>query len=111
MFSEISKDLKNESIEDICTKYNITFKELVEQSLQNNPRTNGDKNTYRFIYPRDNHYVIMKTIKREYRYFGTYSSLEDARKVRDKLIDCNWEKSQLSSILEELGVKNNGNSE
>ena len=111
MFSEISKDLKNESIEDICTKYNITFKELVEQSMQNNLRVSGDKSAYKFIYQKEHGYVIQKTIKTKYQYFGTYDSLEDARKVRDKLIDCNWEKSQLPLILKELGVKNNGNSE
>lgn len=111
MFSEISKDLKNGTIEDTCMKHNITFKELVERSLRNNLPVNRDKGSDKFIYPRGKQFAIMKSIKGDFRYYGVYNTMEDARKVRNKLIDCNWDKSQLPSIHKELGVKTYGNGE
>jgi len=37
--------------------------------------------------------------------YGTYKSLEDAYKIRDALIDCNWDISQLNGIKKTLGIK------
>ena len=111
MFSGISEDLKNETIENTCTKHNITFKELVEWSLRNTLPADRYSDINKYIYKVDSGYAIKKSIKAVYSYFGVYDSIEDARNVRDKLIDCNWDKNQLPSIVKELGVKNNGNGE
>lgn len=111
MFSEISKDLQKETIENICTKYNISFKELVEYSFRNNLPTDRDRGLDNYIYKKGDSFVITKTVKGHFEYYGIYDSLEDARKVKKELINCNWDKSQLPLILEKLGVKNNGNSE
>lgn len=38
-------------------------------------------------------------------YFGNYETLDLARKVKRKLIEANWDKSQLNNIRKELGLK------
>ena len=37
--------------------------------------------------------------------YGNYETLELARKIKRKLIECNWDKEQLNNIRKELGVK------
>lgn len=37
-------------------------------------------------------------------YYGSYASFEDAKKVSDKLKECNWDKSKLETILNEVNV-------
>lgn len=44
-------------------------------------------------------------VRRKTIYFGQYDTLETARKVKQKLIKCNWDKSQLNKIRKELGLK------
>lgn len=50
-------------------------------------------------------FQIYKCINGKNQYYGRYYSLEDAQTVRDKLIECDWDKNQLPSILEETGIK------
>ena len=38
-------------------------------------------------------------------YFGTYATLKDARRVRDRLILCDWKQNQVDCICGELGVE------
>ena len=37
-------------------------------------------------------------------YYGSYASLEDAKKVSDKLKEHDWDKSKLQQIIKETGV-------
>ena len=44
-------------------------------------------------------------IRKNNVYYGNYETLETARKVKKKLINCNWDKSKLNNIRKELGLK------
>lgn len=44
-------------------------------------------------------------IRRKSIYYGQYDSLETARKIKQKLIEMNWDKKQLNKIRKEIGVK------
>ena len=44
-------------------------------------------------------------IRKNNVYYGNYETLEIARKVKKKLIECNWDKSKLNDIRKELGLK------
>lgn len=44
-------------------------------------------------------------IRKNNVYFGNYETLELARKVKQKLIECKWDKKQLNTIRKELGLK------
>lgn len=48
----------------------------------------SDDNTY--IYPSRNKYVIRKTIYGKRTYYGTFETLQEARKYRDFLVDHAW---------------------
>ena len=48
----------------------------------------SDDNTY--IYPSRNKYVIRKTIYGKRKYYGTFETLQEARKYRDFLVDHAW---------------------
>ena len=37
-------------------------------------------------------------------YYGSYDSFEDAKRVSDKLKECNWDKNKLSVILDEMNI-------
>ena len=50
---------------------------------------------------KDGKYMIRK----KSTYYGQYSSLEIARKVKQKLIEANWDKRQLNKIRKEIGLK------
>lgn len=50
---------------------------------------------------QDGHYIIRK----DKIYYGQYSSLEVARKVKKALVKVDWDKSKLNSIRKEVGLK------
>lgn len=50
---------------------------------------------------KDGKYMIRKKSV----YYGQYDSLETARKIKQKLIEVNWDKKQLNKIRKEIGVK------
>ena len=65
----------------------------------------GDK----YISMKDNHYKITKSFGRFTKSYGTYRTLDDARKVRDCLARLDWDKDYLDLILKRLGVERLGN--
>ena len=88
---EIHSYLQNHTINDACKHFNCSFKELFnytkinEQSEENTP-----KYDMRYIYKRNGFYYILKSINGEYKYFKGSTSLKEAVKFRDKLIENNW---------------------
>lgn len=55
-----------------------------------------------YISKTANGYYI---VRKNETYYGQYKTLEIARKVKMKLIECNWDKEQLNKIRKELGLK------
>ena len=50
-------------------------------------------------------YRIQKIINGRKISYGTSDTLEEAILVRDKLMECDWNKKQLQEIKDELGIK------
>ena len=50
-------------------------------------------------------YRISRTHKGKTTSYGTYKTEKEAIKVVEKLTECNWDKTQLPSILKELKIK------
>lgn len=44
-------------------------------------------------------------VRKNETYYGQYKTLEIARKVKMKLIECDWDKTQINKIRKELGIK------
>lgn len=105
---KIQDELKNgKTITEICTKYNITLKELIK-GLKKNNRTYSNHKLPKYIRKINKKYSIVKTINGKQHYYGTYNTLEDATLIRDNLIKFNWDKDYLKLILRQTGVNQNG---
>lgn len=52
-----------------------------------------------------NNYRILKTTNKKRISYGTYKTEKEAAQVVEKLIECNWDKTQLPQILKELNIK------
>lgn len=75
--------------------------ELERLNWQVNPEDYmGDK----YIHKENKAYKIVKHNGERTVRYGTYHNLKTARKVRDKLIKCNWNREYLPVIKKELGV-------
>lgn len=83
-------------------KYNqLRLRVCKECNLSHKPFGRGESriitdNSY--IYPVNRKFRVSKTINKRTVNFGLYDSFETAKLVRDKLIDCNWDKKQLKEI-------------
>lgn len=100
-------DLKNGlSIEQALRKYNISFREAIDSM----PRFYGRKKKRKcrgrakYIQQMDNRFHVRKTIKGKTRSFGSYSSLEDAIKLRDYCIEHGWKQRKVDEYCETLGI-------
>ena len=96
---------KGTTIQEVCTNYNLTFKELVN-IFRKDIHTNVNKERVErfYIYPYRDSNRELWTIQKNKRYFGLYSTLDDAIKVRDCLIKRGWNKKELDCICQKLGV-------
>ena len=88
---EIHSYLQNHTINDACKHFKCSFKELFNYTNINEPsEENTPKYDMRYIYKRNGFYYILKSINGEYKYFKGSTSLKEAVKFRDKLIENNW---------------------
>ena len=94
---EITEDLKKGMGLDECLKkHNTNLKDLFSDEYV-------PINAY--IEKRCGKFHIKKKLRNKTYYFGKYSNLTDAQKVRNKLIEIGWKQNQVDSICKELGVK------
>lgn len=62
-----------------------------------------------FVYPTSsNKFVVRKDINDKKVSFGTYQTKEIAEHVRDKLLECNWDKEELTRIQTEVAKEFGG---
>lgn len=115
-YEDFYEDFKNDflnsqyNISDLRKKYNLSFhqynklRKLVceETGLKSKPTKNFrqkkviEDNTYiRQIYGK---WGILKVINKKVIYYGYYDDINVARYIRDRLIECNWDKSYLHEI-------------
>lgn len=50
-------------------------------------------------------FIIHKTINGVHRSFGTYADEETCKKVVAKMRECDWDKSMLPKVYDELGIR------
>lgn len=107
---EFRNDLRTMSLEETLIKHKISFKEAMacmpksynkKEKKENKPW----KNASRYIQERDGRYYLRKWIRGKTMMFGTYGSLEDAKKVRDYCEENGWKQKSIKRYCEELGVE------
>lgn len=104
IISNALKENPDLSIDEILKKHNVNLNDCMKiTTLQHKTK----KNQVKYIHRVHKHYKITKqdpeTLKNVY--YGTYRNMEEAKMVRDKLIEYNWDKNRLNEILTELGVE------
>lgn len=99
----IRQDLKNGlTIKQVCTKYQLSFKELCENLNNTVPgRPVNPVTGEMYITPCSIGDVVLS---KNNVHYGQYSSIDDAVKVRDYFIFHGWSKRRLDEVCELLGV-------
>lgn len=106
--AELTKDLRNGlSLEEALQKHNTSLREIFKdinnypiKTEQRTPRTEE----WKYIQYTKNH--TYRIIKGKHRIsYGTYKNFEDACKVREELIKCDWDKKQLPKILSQNNIR------
>ena len=101
--TDFQKDLKNGmGLEEALIEHGLTLKEIMKPSEA--PKKFVKKSNIRKNI-LSGHYQIIKMINGKTLTFGTYATKEDAEKVKEKLIDVDWDKSKLKSILDDLNIR------
>jgi hypothetical protein len=108
--TRFQKDLqKGMSIDEALHKHQLTLSEAfhgLHYNGENHKKTLSTENKNKFIITSGrNRHKIRKTINHEYVNFGVYESIQDARRVRDQLLSCGWDKTQLPQIWRTLHIE------
>lgn len=105
---ELTNDLKNGlSLEEALLKHNTSLREIFKD-VNNYPvkRENRTPRTSEWKYIQYTQSHTYRIIKGKHRIcYGTYKTFEDAKKVREELIKCNWDKKQLDNILSRNNIR------
>jgi len=106
--AELTNDLKNGlSLEEALVKHNTSLKEIFKDvnnyPIKREERTPRTEEWKYIQYTRNHTYRIIKGKHR--LSYGTYKTFEDAKKVREELIKCNWDKKQLDNILSRNNIR------
>lgn len=93
------------SLEELLKKHELSLKDAVNikppiTKTRKKPRSSN----MRYISLNHNLYYIIKRVKSKQHYYGSYTSLTDAIKVRDKLMEYNWDKTRLDEACEAVNV-------
>lgn len=112
---KIQNELKQgATINEVCHKYNITFKYLMEHipkaqyvkttHTRKEFRKDGGRTVSKNILERFGKFHIRKTINKKHYSFGTYNTLEDAERVRDYCEKQGWKQRYIDIYCQRLGV-------
>ena len=120
-YNNFKKDFLNPkmTVKDLQQKYNINYnnyrklrericdeEEITQKpTVSNNKKGILDDKTY--VHKYGDGFAVIKYINNQRHYYGTYKNLETSKKIRDKLMECNWDKTQLQSIKEEVKFEEN----
>ena len=113
--TEFQNDLnQGMTITEALQKHQLTLEYAFHQlQIQQSTKLRGEHRTKTlqkrnphqiYIQENNNRYYIRKRTRGKERFFGAYTSLEDAIKVRDALIEDGWHIFHVDSICERLGV-------
>lgn len=94
---------------DLPTAFELVDKPLTVKKQPYRRSKNKTANSYAGLYiqKHGNKFYVRKQIRGKTRMFGSYSSLEDAIAVRDKMIEIGWERKSVDRVCDELGIERN----
>lgn len=96
---EIINDLKKHTIEEVCQKYGLSFRELVYVQEQKALYSYDDGNVPNFITKtKQKKYRVHKVMDKEIVDYGVYNTREDAEIIVEALKKVYWNKEKLEQI-------------
>ena len=115
-YKKFQEDLQNGmSIEDACTKHQISFKEAFEnmerpqiqghRSVAQMKAQKKSKTGEQYIRKIKHRYCIYRKVGEKTRYFGAYTTLKDAVKIRDYMGKHGWFIEKLDQYCKECNVE------
>lgn len=106
--AEFREDLKTMTLNECLKKHNVdlntAFKLSTPKPIQKRKKTLKDK-SLKFLTKQGGRYALRKKIKGVNYNFGSYPILEEAKIVRDCMVECNWDKTQLERIIKENNIQ------
>lgn len=113
-YEAICEELRSNGLEDTLLKYNCSLNELFNYCLHRNFLTEKNKvkkeskkksNPLKYIQKHsDGRYRVRKSVGGKLIYFGYYDTVNDAIRVRDKLVEVGWKKYLLDEVCKDLGI-------
>ena len=107
MLTEFQKDLRTLTLDEALTKHGLTLKEafttLHHQLLYSKKKP--QKPLIQYIQETNGRYYVKKQVNGKVRTFGTYTTLTDAKRLRDHCIKHGWKQKQVDNYCKELGIK------
>lgn len=114
-FTDIYEDLKQDFLENNLTqlellkKYDLSMKKL--KNLRKQMEDEGvefpkvyygkkpPEDRYIYFNKRDDTYMVQKNIRGRIKRYGSYDTIENARFVRDALVENNWDDKKVKRIM------------
>ncbi len=116
------EDMRNPklTIHEVLVKHNTNLKEALvslrgynkyqtQQRIKELKKWKRALKVGKYIYKQHGKYIIRKWYKGKERSFGTYERLEDAKTVRDYMMEHGWDLENLDKILNELNIARSNN--
>ena len=112
-YEAICEELRSNGLEDTLLKYNCSLNELFNYCLHRNFLTEKKRvkkakkknNPLKYIQKHyDGRYRVRKSVGGKLIYFGYYDTVNDAIRVRDKLVEIGWKKYLLDKVCKDLGI-------
>lgn len=116
---KFQRDIRNMSISECCKKHKTTLNEVMKllvlqdrkKIMKKNKKSKKKKTKpktpklNKHIIVKENRYCIIKAGTSDRTVIARFRNIEDARIVRDELVECDWDISQLESILERNNIR------
>ena len=107
----LKKDLLDltQDLDDVLKNYDLSLKQILNMKyddylmLLEDHDPDLDKKDYKYIFrDRNNKFVVKKNVDGKSCYFGSYKTLFHAVEVRNRLVDVDWDISNLHDIQKEV---------
>lgn len=99
---EFQQDLnKGMSIHDACQKHQISFKKAFNRlhyKKYHRPRYGQGELKQPYITRNGKQFQVKKKTRGKTTHYGNYTTLEEAIRVRDFLLENDWKKSKLKEL-------------
>ena len=89
------------SVEEGLKKHETSLQEIFQKNYNRRKRRTDPKYVLR---QETNHFTINKKVNNVTVHFGTFETIDDAVKVRDELMKCDWDKTRIPEICKQVGV-------